>query len=78
MFPQIIRLAVTLYVRFLLSLRNVEDPLHERGIDVSWSPSRKIGPLFAAEIRRKRTSTMRSGSTSRLLKKSTLDAVSGT
>ena len=33
--PEIIRLAVMLYVRFPLSLRNVEDLLHERGIDVS-------------------------------------------
>ncbi len=33
--PAIIRLAVMLYVRFPLSLRNVEDLLHERGIDVS-------------------------------------------
>ena len=32
---EIIRLAVMLYVRFLLSLRNVEVLLHERGIDVS-------------------------------------------
>ena len=32
--PEIIRLAVMLYVRFPLSLRNVEDLLHERGIDV--------------------------------------------
>jgi putative transposase len=31
----IIRLAVMLYVRFPLSLRNVEDLLHERGIEVS-------------------------------------------
>jgi len=30
---EIIRLAVMLYVRFPLSLRNVEDLLHERGID---------------------------------------------
>jgi putative transposase len=30
--PEIIRLAVMLYVRFPLSLRNVEDLLHERGI----------------------------------------------
>ena len=30
-----IRLAVMLYVRFPLSLRNVEDLLHERGIDIS-------------------------------------------
>ncbi len=33
--PEIIRLAVMLYIRFPLSLRNVEDLLHERGIDVS-------------------------------------------
>jgi len=32
--PEIIRLAVMLYVRFPLSLRNVEDLLHERGIDI--------------------------------------------
>jgi transposase-like protein len=31
----IIRLAVLLYVRFPLSLWNVEDLLHERGVDVS-------------------------------------------
>ena len=33
--PDIIRLAVVLCVRFPLSLRNVEDLLHERGVDVS-------------------------------------------
>ena len=32
---EIIRLAVMMYFRFPLSLRNVEDLLHERGIDVS-------------------------------------------
>jgi len=32
---EIIRLAVMLYVRFPLSLRNVEDLQHERGVDVS-------------------------------------------
>ena len=32
---EIIRLAVMMYVRFPLSLRNVEDLLHERGIDIS-------------------------------------------
>lgn len=63
--PEIIRLAVMLYVRFPLSLRNVEDLLHERGIDVSHETVRfwwhRLGPLFAAEIRRKRASAMRSG-----------------
>ena len=33
--PEIIRLAVMLYVRYPLSLRNVEDLLHGRGIEVS-------------------------------------------
>ena len=52
-----------LYVRFPLSLRNVEDLLHERGIDVSHETIRfwwnRFGPLFAAEIRRKRVDRMR-------------------
>lgn len=34
--PEIICLAVMIYVRFPFSLRNVEDLLHERGIDVSY------------------------------------------
>jgi putative transposase len=62
--PEIIRLAVMLYVRFPLSLRNVEDLLHERGIDVSHETVRfwwnRFGPMFAAEIRRKRSEGMRS------------------
>jgi putative transposase len=33
---EIIRLAVMMYVRFPLSLWNVEDLLHERGIDISY------------------------------------------
>ena len=61
--PEIIRLAVMLYVRFPLSLRNVEDLLHERGIDVSHETIRfwwnRFGPMFAAEIRRKRIGGMR-------------------
>ena len=56
--PEIIRLAVMMYVRFPLSLRNVEDCLHERGIDVSHETVRywwnRFGPLFAREIRKKR------------------------
>ena len=61
--PEIIRLAVMMYVRFPLSLRNVEDLLHERGIDVSHETVRqwwnRFGPMFAAEIRRKRSQQMR-------------------
>lgn len=33
--PEIIRLTVMLYVRYPLSLRNVEDLLHEGGIEIS-------------------------------------------
>ena len=33
--PEVIRLAVMMYVRFPLSLRNVEDLLHERCVGVS-------------------------------------------
>ena len=54
-----------LYVRFPLSLRNVEDLLHERGIDVSHETVRywwnRFGPIFAAEIRRKRARHLRPG-----------------
>ena len=53
-----------LYVRLLLSLRNVTDLLHERGIVVSHETVRfwwnKFGPMFAAEIRRNWVSRMRS------------------
>jgi len=56
--PEVIRLAVLLYVRYPLSLRNVEDLLVERGIDVSCETVRlwwnRFGPLFAAEIRKHR------------------------
>jgi putative transposase len=38
--PEIIRVAVMLYVRFPLSLRNVEDLLHERGINISYEAVR--------------------------------------
>ena len=64
--PEIIRLAVMLCVRFPLSLRNVEDLLHERGIDVSHETVRfwwnRFGPMFAKEIRRKRVQQMRAHS----------------
>lgn len=61
--PEVIRLAVMLYVRFPLSLRNVEDLVHERGVDISHETVRywwnRFGPIFAAEIRKKRVSQMR-------------------
>jgi putative transposase len=61
--PEIIRLAVMMYVRFPLSLRQVEDLLHERGIDICYETVRvwwnRFGPMFAAEIRKKRSASMR-------------------
>ena len=64
--PEIIRLAVMMYVRFPLSLRNVEDLLHERGIDISHETVRvwwnRFGPTFAAEIRNNRVNRMRANS----------------
>lgn len=61
--PEIIRLVVMIYVRFPLSLRNVEDLLAERGIDISHETVRhwwnRFGPLFAADVRRQRASRMR-------------------
>ena len=58
--PEVIRLAVMMYVRFPRSLRNVEDLLHERGISHEtvrawWN---RFGP--AADIRKKRSAFMRS------------------
>ena len=51
--PEIIRLAVMMYIRFPLSLRNVEDLLHERGIDICHETVRfwwrRFGPMFAPE-----------------------------
>jgi len=56
--PEIIRLAVMMYIRFPLSLRNVEDLLHERGIDITHETVRfwwnRFGPLFAQSIRKQR------------------------
>lgn len=54
--PEIIRIAVLMYVRFPLSLRNVEDLLFERGIDIRHETVRfwwnRFGPLFAGEVRK--------------------------
>ena len=62
--PEVIRLVVMMYLRYPLSLRNVEDLLAERGIDIShetvqfwWN---RFGPMFAAEIRTKRVAHLRS------------------
>jgi putative transposase len=61
--PEVIRLVVMMYVKYPLSLRNVEDLLAERGIDICHETVRlwwtRFGPMFAAEIRKKRVDRMR-------------------
>ena len=61
--PEIIQLAVMMYVRFPLSLRNVEDLLHERGIDICHESVRlwvdRFGTHFAGKIRKQRANYMR-------------------
>src|ERR671910_124200 len=61
--PEVIRLVVVMYVRFPLSIRNVEDLLFERGIDLCHETVRhwwnRFGPLFAADVGRQRVSRMR-------------------
>ncbi len=61
--PEVIRLVVMMYVRYPLSLRNVEDLLFERGIDICHETVRhwwnRFGPIFANDIRRQRVFHMR-------------------
>jgi putative transposase len=56
--PDVIRYAVRLYFRFTLSIRDVEELLAERGIEVSRETIRcwviKFGPLITANLRRRR------------------------
>ena len=56
--PEVIRLTVMMYIRYPLSLRQVEDLLAERGIDICHETVRfwwnRFGPMFAAEIRKRR------------------------
>ncbi len=61
--PEVIRLVVMMYIRYPLSLRQVEDLLHERGIDICHETVRfwwnRFSPMFAAEIRKKRSAARR-------------------
>jgi putative transposase len=61
--PEVIRLTVMLYIRYPLSLRQVEDLLFERGIDICHETVRlwwnRFGPMFAAEIRKRRAESLR-------------------
>ena len=56
--PEVIHLVVMMYIRYPLSLRQVEDILFERGIDICHETVRfwwnRFGPMFAAKIRKRR------------------------
>ena len=56
--PEIIHQAIWLYLRFTLSLRDVEDLLAERGVAVSYETVRRwvnhFGPMIAADLRKRR------------------------
>jgi putative transposase len=56
--PEIICQAIWLYLRFALSLRDVEDLLAERGIEVSYETVRRwvnhFGPLIGRDLRKRR------------------------
>ena len=51
--PEVIRLVVMMYVRYPLSLRNVEDLLAERGIDISHETARFWWNRLGPDIRRR-------------------------
>jgi len=56
--PEIIQQAIWLYLRFTLSLRDVEDLLAERGVTVSYETVRRwvnhFGPMVAADLQERR------------------------
>ncbi len=56
--PEVIRLAVMMYIRYPLLLRQVEDILFERSIDICHKAIRfwwnRFGLMFTAEIRMRR------------------------
>ena len=66
--PGVIRLAVMMYIRYPLSLRQVEDILFERGIDICHETVRywwnRFGSVFAGEVSRRRVDR-RNGSNGR-------------
>ena len=56
--PEIIQHAIWLYLRFTLSYRDVEKPLAERGLDISYETVRRwvltFGPAIARRLRQRR------------------------
>jgi putative transposase len=67
--PEIIHQAIWLYLRFTLSLRDVEDLLAERGVAVSYETVRRwvnhFGPMIAADLRKRRLKPHTIGTSSR-------------
>ena len=67
--PEIIQQAIWLYLRFSLSLRDVEDLLEERGLAVSHETVRRwvnhFGPMIAADLRKRRQGLTRRGISTR-------------
>ena len=61
--PEIIQLGVMMYVRFPLSLRNLEDLLHERGVDICHESVRlwvdRFRSYFSHKVRKWRSQAMR-------------------
>lgn len=61
--PEVTRPIVMMYIRFPLSLRNVEDILAQHGYDIFYKTVRfwwnRFGPMFASDIRRQRVSRMK-------------------
>ena len=51
--PEVIRLVVMMYVKYPLSLRNVEDLLAERGIDISHETVSYAGKSVTEWIKRR-------------------------
>ena len=56
--PEIIQQAIWFYLRFTLSLRDVEDLMAERGVTVSYETVRRwvnhFGPMIAVDLRKRR------------------------
>ena len=75
--PEIIHQAIWLYLRFTLSLRDVEDLLAERGVAVSYETVRRwvshFGPMIAADLRKRRLKPRTTGISTRVYLKSTAE-----
>jgi len=48
--PEVIHLALLMYIWILLSLRHIEDILHERGIDICYETVRTLLPSGSSSL----------------------------